>query len=190
MASDSAPTEAPDSKSRSRADANGDLKSLPQPEVEKRLGSSSVGLTQVEAQRRLKQYGPIEIEEKEANPSLRLLTYLWGPIPWMIEAAVLLSGVLRHWPDFFIILALLLANAGIGFWEEHQAGEAIAALKAELAIRARVRRDGKWTTPPSRELVRGDVWRLRMGDIAYRILDPVKTEPSSGAPPQIVTASR
>ncbi len=165
MASDSAPTEVPDSTSRSKAGANGDLKSLPLPEVEKRLGSSPAGLTQVEAQKRLSQYGPNEIEEKKASPFLRLLTYFWGPIPWMIEAAVLLSGVLRHWPDFFIILVLLLANAGIGFWEEHQAGEAIAALKAELAIKARVRRDGKWITPPSCELVPGDVIRLRMGDI-------------------------
>ena len=65
-----------------------------------------------------------------------------------------------HWPDFFIILVLLPANAGIGFWEEHQAGKAIAAMKAELAIKARVRRDGKWITPPSRELVPGDVVRL------------------------------
>ena len=60
---------------------------------------------------------------------------------------MILSGVLGHWPDFFIILVLLLANAGIGFWEEHQAGKAIDALKAELAIKARVLRDGKWVNP-------------------------------------------
>jgi len=60
---------------------------------------------------------------------------------------VILSGVLKHWPDFFIILVLLLANAGIGFWEERQAGKAIAALKAELAIKARVKRDGQWSRP-------------------------------------------
>jgi len=62
----------------------------------------------------------------------------------MIEAAVILSGVLRHWPDFFIILVLLVANGVVGFWEEHQAGKAIDALKAELAIKARTIRDGKW----------------------------------------------
>ena len=98
-------------------------------------------------QKRLTQYGPNEIEEKKINPLLKFLTYFWGPIPWMIEAAVLLSAFARHWPDFFIILVLLLANAVVGFWEEHQAGNAIAALKARLAIKARVQRDGKWVTP-------------------------------------------
>ncbi len=83
----------------------------------------------------------------------------------MIEAAVILSAVARHWPDFGIILLLLLANAVVGFWEEHQAGNAIAALKAKLAIKARVKRDGKWVTPEARELVPGDVIRVRLGDI-------------------------
>ena len=76
-----------------------------------------------------------------------------------------LSGLLKHWPDFFIILVLLLANATVGFTEEHSAGKAIDALKAQLAVKARVKRDGRWVTPPSRELVPGDVIRLRMGDI-------------------------
>jgi H+-transporting ATPase len=146
-------------------DGSADLKTLPVAEVKKRLESSEEGLTQAEAEKRLTHYGPNEIEEKKANPLLKLLTYFWGPIPWMIEAAVILSGVLRHWPDFFIILVLLLANAAVGFTEEHSAGKAIDALKAQLAVKARVKRDGKWVTPPARELVPGDVIRLRMGDI-------------------------
>ena len=102
----------------------------------------------------------------------------------MIEAAVILSAVARHWPDFGIILVLLLANAVVGFWEEHQAGNAIAALKAKLAIKARVKRDGKWVTPPARELVPGDVIRLRLGDIVpadARLLegDPVEVDQSA-----------
>ena len=138
------------------------------------MGSSPDGLTQAEAQKRLTQYGPNEIEEKKTNEFLKFLSYFWGPIPWMIEAAVILSAVARHWPDFGIILVLLLANAVVGFWEEHQAGNAIAALKARLAIKARVRRDGKWVTPAARELVPGDVIRLRLGDIVpadARLLD-------------------
>ncbi len=88
------------SKPHTEPGAQDDLKSLPLAEVEKRLGSSPRGLTQVEAQKRLAQYGPNEIEEKKANQLLKLLTYFWGPIPWMIEVAVILSGVLQHWPDF------------------------------------------------------------------------------------------
>ena len=134
-------------------------------ELFQRLSSSEKGLTTSEAQNRLQQYGYNEIAEKKVNPLLKLLSYFWGPIPWMIEVAVILSALVRHWPDFFIILLLLLANAAVGFWEEYQAGNAIAALKAKLAVRTRVRRDGKWTTMAARELVPGDVIRVRLGDI-------------------------
>ena len=151
-----------------------DLQTMPLAEVEKKLGSSSNGLTQAEAQIRLTQYGPNEIAEKKTNEILKFLSYFWGPIPWMIEAAVILSAAARHWPDFGIILLLLLANAMVGFWEEHQAGNAIAALKATLAIKARVKRDGMWVNPAAHELVLGDAIRLRLGDIVpadARLLD-------------------
>ncbi len=173
-----------ESNPESKTDAKDDLKTLPMPELEKKLGSSSEGLTQAEAQKRLAQYGPNEIEEEKTNPLLKFLSYFWGPIPWMIEIAVILSGVDRHWPDFFIILLLLFTNAIVGFWEERQAGNAIAALKAKLAIKARVKRDGKWVNPAARELVPGDVIRLRMGDIVpadARLLegDPVEVDQSA-----------
>ena len=106
-----------------------DLKTAPLAAVEKQLGSTPDGLSQAEAAKRLVQYGPNEIAEKKTNPLLKFLLYFWGPIPWMIEIAVVLSGVVRHWPDFFIILVLLIANATIGFWEERQAGNAIDALE-------------------------------------------------------------
>jgi H+-transporting ATPase len=171
-------------KPNSKQDAKDSLKTLPLPEVEKRLGSSPAGLSQAEAQKRLSQYGPNEIEEKKTNSLLKFLSYFWGPIPWMIEAAVILSAVVGHWPDFFIILLLLVANAVVGFWEESQAGNAIAALKSQLAIKARVIRDGKWLNPPARELVPGDVIRLRIGDIVpadARLLagDPVEVDQST-----------
>jgi len=170
----------PDAKSTSKDD----LKSIPMPELQKNLGSTTDGLTQVEAQKRLTQYGPNEIAEKKTNEFLKFLSYFWGPIPWMIEAAVILSGVVRHWLDFFIILLLLCSNAVVGFWEEHQAGNAIAALKAKLAINARAKRDGKWTTPKASELVPGDVIRLRLGDIVpadARLLagDPIEVDQSA-----------
>ena len=162
------------SEADSKPDAKDNLQTLPLSEVEKKLGSSPDGLTQAEAQKRLTQYGPNEIEEKRTSELLKFLSYFWGPIPWMIEAAVILSAAARHWPDFGIILVLLLANAVVGFWEEHQAGNAIAALKATLAIKARVKRDGKWVDPAARELVPGDAIRLRLGDIVpadARLLD-------------------
>lgn len=134
-------------KPESKPAPNDDLKSLPMPELMKKLGASANGLTQAEATKRQAQYGPSEIAEKKTNEYLKFLSYFWGPIPWMIEAAVILSGIVRHWLDFFVILLLLLSNALVGFWEEHQAGNAIAALKARLAIKAKVKRDGKWGIP-------------------------------------------
>ena len=119
-----------------KSEVEEDLKSLPLSELQAKLGSSPDGLSLAEAQQRLAQYGYNEIAEKKINPFLKFLTYFWGPIPWMIEAAVILSALVRHWPDFFIILVLLLANAVVGFWEEYQAGNAIAALKAKLAVRS------------------------------------------------------
>jgi H+-transporting ATPase len=142
-----------------------ELAKLPLAELRSALGATAQGLDHQEVQRRLAQYGYNEIPEKRINPLLQAMTYFWGPIPWMIEAAAVLSALVRHWPDFVIILVLLVANAGVGFWEEYQAGNAIAALKRELAVKARVRRDGAWTTVAARELVPGDIVRLRLGDI-------------------------
>jgi len=152
-------------KSKAKPAPQDDLKTLPLAEVEKKLESSPDGLTDAEAKKRLTQYGPNELVEEKTNLLLKFLGYFWGPIPWMIEVAVILSGVVRHWPDFFIILLLLVTNAVVAFWEERQAGNEIAALKAKLAIKARVIRDGKWINPPARELVPGDVIRLRLGDV-------------------------
>ena len=174
----------PESKPTSESEAKDDLKTLPMAEVEKKLGSSPDGLTQAEAEKRLTQYGPNEIVEEKTNMLLKVLSYFWGPIPWMIEVAVILSGVVRHWPDFFIILLLLVANAVVGFCEEREAGNAIAALKAKLAIKARVKRDGKWVNPAARELVPGDVIRLRLGDIVpadARLLDGDQVEVDQSA---------
>jgi H+-transporting ATPase len=159
---------------RPGTDDKGDLKTLPLAEVEKRLESSPDGLTGAEAAKRLAKDGPNELKEKKENPILKFLKYFWGPIPWMIEIAVILSGAVQHWPDFFIILILLFANAVVGFLEERSAGNAIAALKAKLATKTRVKRDGAWITPPARELVPGDVIQLKQGDIVpadARLLD-------------------
>jgi H+-transporting ATPase len=161
-----------------------DLSKLSLADLEQRINATEAGLGQDEAQKRLAQYGPNELEEKKTNLLLKFLSYLWGPIPWMIEVAVILSGIVRHWPDFFIILVLLITNGVVGFWEEHEAGNAIAALKAKLAIKTRVKRDGKWIDLAARELVPGDVIHIRLGDIVpadARLLsgDPVEVDQSA-----------
>jgi len=148
------------------------------------MNESTDGLSRAEARQGLEKYGYNELPEKYVNPLLKLLTYFNGPIPWMIEAAAILSALVRHWPDFCIILVLLIANAVVGFWEEYQAGNAIAALKAKLALLARVKREGRWMDVPARELVPGDVIHIRLGDIVpadANLLDgdPVEVDQSA-----------
>lgn len=129
------------------------------------LGTDQNGLRQEEAERRLQNYGANELNEQKASSLLKFLRYFWGPIPWMIEAAAILSGIVHRWPDFIIITILLATNAIIGFSEERQASNVIEALKAKLAPTSKVRRDGTWVTLPSRELVPGDVIHVKLGDI-------------------------
>jgi H+-transporting ATPase len=93
------------------------------------LDSSLQGLTSAEAERRLAQYGRNALEEKKVNPILKFLSYFWGPIPWMIEVAAVLSALVKHWVDLIIILVLLVFNAVVGFWQEYQAVNAVKALK-------------------------------------------------------------
>ncbi len=174
----------PSSADAGNAEPRRDFKSAPMPELKAELGYSPDGLSTAEATRRLAQYGPNEIAEHKTNPLLKFLSYFWGPIPWMIEIAVVLSGAVGHWPDFFIILLLLVANGVVGYTEERQAGNAIEALKAKLAINARAKRNDTWITAPARELVPGDVIRLRLGDIVpadARLLDGDEIEVDQSA---------
>ena len=148
------------------------------------LGVTLDGLSTAEVHTRLAHDGYNELVEKHAHPLLRLLASFWGPIPWMIEVAAILSLVVRHWIDFGIILALLVMNALVDFWEEYQADTTIAALKSHLALQARARRDGAWVTIPARELVPGDRVHLLVGGIIpadAKLLegDPVEVDQSA-----------
>ena len=151
-------------------------KILSNDEVLQRLGVNESGLSDEEATRRLAQYGLNALEEHRVSPFIKFLGYSWGPIPWMIEIAAILSAVVQHWADFSIIVVLLLVNAVIGFWEEYKADNAIQLLKQKLAFQARVRRNGQWVTIPAAQLVPGDLARIRLGDIIPADLKLLKGE--------------
>ncbi|MCB0806618.1 MAG: plasma-membrane proton-efflux P-type ATPase [Bacteroidales bacterium] len=134
-------------------------------EAYRQYETSNKGLHTDEVNSRLKKYGPNQIAEKKQSPILKFLKYFWGPIPWMIEAAVILSAVVADWTDFGIILLLLITNAVVGFIEEFQADNAVEALKKSLAVKARALRDGNWKTLDASGLVPGDIIRVRLGDV-------------------------
>jgi H+-transporting ATPase len=123
------------------------------------------GLSAAQAQERLAGFGYNEIEEREEPLWHRVFRRFWGPIAWMIEVAAILSALVQKWEDFGIILVLLLVNAGLDFFQEHRALNALKALKQHLANEVVVLRDGTFTTIPARELVPGDIIRLRIGNI-------------------------
>src|SRR5881398_2444648 len=135
-------------------------------EIVAKLGTDpKTGLDSAQLQERLSKYGPNALAEEKKSALSAFLAYFWGPIPWMIEAAALLAFIVRNWGDFTIIASLLLFNALLGFWEEHEAANALDALKSSLALKARVLRDGKWQEIDARTLVPGDVIRLYLGDV-------------------------
>ncbi len=123
------------------------------------------GLSSEEASRRLELYGENALEEKKHNVWAKIASGFWGPIPWMIEVAAILSLVIGHYPDFIFITFLLIFNAGIDYWNDHKATNALDALKNQLALMCRVLRDGSWREIEARRLVPGDLVRLRLGDI-------------------------
>jgi H+-transporting ATPase len=135
---------------------------------------AAVGLSEAEASQRLAEFGDNALPEARVSALARLLSYFWGPIPWMIEAAAILSAAVQHWADFAIIFVMLLLNAGVGFYQEFKADTAITALKERLALVAHVLRDGRWRDVPARELVPGDMVLIRLGNIVpadVRLID-------------------
>jgi len=123
------------------------------------------GLTSDEAKKQLQKYGYNEIKEKEETWVHRLFKKFWGPIPWMIEVAVILSAVAKRWEDFSVILLMLLINAFVDFFQESKALSAISVLKKKLARKALVLRDGKWQSIDAKEIVPEDVIKIKIGDV-------------------------
>lgn len=125
-----------------------------------------VGLSEAEAEQRLKDYGPNDIPEQRRHPLLALLGKFWGPIPWMLEATIVLQVLLGKVGEAAIIAALLGVNALVSFVEEGRASKALELLRHRLTATARVRRDGVWRSVATAALVPGDVVHLRMGDLS------------------------
>jgi len=123
------------------------------------------GLTNEAAKARLAKFGPNAIDEKEESWMHRLFKRFWGPIPWMIEVAAILSAMVQRWEDFTIIMVLLLVNAIVDFYQESKALNAIAVLKKKLARKALVLRDGKWQEIDAKEIVPDDIIKVKIGDI-------------------------
>ncbi len=123
------------------------------------------GLSSQEAKQRLLQYGYNTIEEKEESWLHRLFRRFWGPIPWMIEVAAILSAMAKRWEDFTIIMVLLLVNAIVDFYQESKALNAIKVLKKKLARKALVLRDEHWLEIDAKEIVPGDYVKVKIGDI-------------------------
>ena len=123
------------------------------------------GLSAQQVSERLARFGYNEIREREEPLWHRVFRRFWGPIPWMIEAAAILSGVVQKWEDFGVITVMLLVNAGLDFFQEHRALNALKALKQRLANEVVALRDGTFDTIPARELVPGDIVKLRIGNV-------------------------
>ena len=123
------------------------------------------GLTSDEARSRLEKSGPNSMPDTALHPLRRALTKFWTPIPWMLEAAIVLELALGKYVEAGIIAVLLVFNAALGFFQEGRAQATLAALKSRLALTASVRRDGVWKNLPAADLVPGDMVKLSLGGV-------------------------
>lgn len=123
------------------------------------------GFTNKEAEKQREKFGKNKIEEESESWIKRLLKHFWGPIPWMLEVAVLLAAFVGRWEDFAVIFTMLLINGGVSYWHESKAENAITALKKKLSPTARVIRNGETKEVSSEFLVPGDIVVVKMGDV-------------------------
>jgi H+-transporting ATPase len=131
--------------------------------VASRDAAMPIGLTSVEANRRLDEFGPNTVSENTLPAWRRYVAKFWAPIPWLLEAAIVLQIVLGKYVEAAVVAGLLVFNATLGFVQEGRAGAVLAALKKRLAPTALVRRDSEWERLPAAELVPGDVISLPLG---------------------------
>ncbi|HJX52201.1 MAG TPA: HAD-IC family P-type ATPase, partial [Polyangia bacterium] len=123
------------------------------------------GLTRAEVEVRRKEHGFNEVAEKRGHPVRKFLRKFWGISAWMLELIMVLSAVLGRYSDLAVVSALLVVNAVLSFMQEHRAAGVVETLRRRLQVNARVQRDSSWQVIPARELVPGDIVRVRPGDI-------------------------
>ncbi len=123
------------------------------------------GLTSVEAQARLQQFGPNAVVEEKAHPLKEFIKRFWAPIPWLLEATIIIQLFLGENVEAAVIGGLLILNAVLSLLQEGRAQKALTLLRQQLRVQARVRRDAAWTTLSAEEVVPGDVIHLRQGSI-------------------------
>lgn len=123
------------------------------------------GLSSDEARSRLEKFGPNAVPDTAVDPIRRALTKFWAPVPWMLEAAIVLEVALGKYVGGAIMAVLLVFNAALGFFQEGRAQATLAALKSRLALNASVKRDNVWATVPAAELVPGDIVKLSLGAV-------------------------
>jgi H+-transporting ATPase len=153
------------SKPGPQPETKDDLKTPPLAEVGRKLASPPTGLSGEEAKNRLEKSGPNAVPDTSVHPLRMALEKFWAPVPWMLEAAIVLELVLGKYVEAAIIAFLLVFNAALGLFQESRAQATLAALKSRLALTASVRRDGAWKTVPAAELVPGDLVKLSLGGV-------------------------
>jgi magnesium-transporting ATPase (P-type) len=124
-----------------------------------------IGLARADVDTRRKENGYNEVAETKNHPLVKFLKKFWGISAWMLELIIILSAVLGKYSDLAVVSALLVINAVLSFMQENRAAGVVAALRKRLQVSARVRRDSSWQAIPARELVPGDIIRVRPGDI-------------------------
>jgi H+-transporting ATPase len=123
------------------------------------------GLTHAEVAGRRKEHGYNEVAEHKGHPVLKFLGKFWGISAWMLELIMALSAVLRKYSDLVVVSALLVVNVVLSFLQERRAAGVVEVLRQQLQVNARVLRESTWHVSPARELVPGDIVRVRPGDI-------------------------
>lgn len=148
-----------------KAKGTSEYKELPVDETLRLLKTSETGLTESEGKRRLGEFGQNKIAEEKRNPLVEFFSRYWGPMPWLLELSIMLSLVLQHYLEAIIIFVLLTINVIIGFHHASSSQKALEFLKKKLAVKARVLRDGKWSTKDAEQIVPGDILLLGLGDL-------------------------